>query len=1221
MAQIINRDGKDYSFPDNFTQEQIDNYFNNLENTQPEEVTEEAEEEKRGLLTDVPAQAIGGLFDAGKSAVRLIEGVAQDAKKATGYGGWTFGENAENGFAQYHSYEDVIKNNIKLPVSGDVTKVGDTAIEEAIPDIDEADTTTGAVTRSISQFLSGWYLTAPIKPLKVAKGATATTAVTKSVTRGAVADFVAFDEETGRFMDMVNTQFPSLQNPLFEYLSSEGKEESFYEARFKNAVEGALLGGVMEGIVRGAAPFLKEQLTGMGQWIKLKRKALAGEKVDSAKLARIEKGLREQSNEQFTAAGKDSRKKFVASIMKEAEDSAKVTQTLDDIKKTGADTVLANRMVGNFGKYFDRVRAGEKTVRSRGKLNWREIDEAMDLGLSPRAYADTDFGIIALNSIRKVINSEKKFDVMSTEIIERQATKMGYDPIQTTKMLGQLGNKLEGGLKFMYASQAIQQNLADALYKMSVGLSKGTKEYTEKEAMITTALLMRLMRFDDKVASNLGRGLNLRGILKDQNVDLGRDQILNLVRGMDSWGGDFKAFYNGIAMVKDKNMLTRIIDFAFRNKFWNRANELWMSAALSNPKTQIINVVSTANNLFLRPAQSWLGSKLTWGLDDFTKAQMKEHGTDIAHTVAGYRSYLHDALRFTKKAFNDEDSILFAGSTKFDTNTKALGTSELAKKVRIPLRGLTAMDEFFKQISYRARLSSIATREAIEKGASKDKIVLTLKDGTKVSEFDEAVAKRFRAGFDESGLIALDKEASRFAKEVTFTKELDGVLGHIQQMTNQVPILKQILPFVKTPSNLAIQAVEMTPLGILGKNFDNFTGASRDAVRIAEVRGRLAVGTIILGSISMLNLTGAITGGYHPDKAIRKQQQSQGFQPYSVKIPGTDTYVEYGRLDPIGMLIGLVADYGNIYGDLNEADRLKVENNLLSFIINQQTGAEEDLDLGTKVSNAVIAGYKAGFKNIASKTYLKGLVDFVSSFDGNQVDKKGMWWLENKAASYVPNILSKVLNDPFLRETEGFMEAYQKRLGGIGLPKQYNLLGEPITSGQGNVARLFNSIFNPFTVKTQKDDIVLKTLIENEINIPQLDSVKNGLDLKQFINPDTGKSAFVEWNEAIGNSSLRKNLERLIKSQQFKDADPRITLDENNKFGGKHLMVYDMIKEARDMAFLDIEFSDKYVFESNPELTLGEAYLEKDLIKDIGKVTGKSPVKKKKVFDFIDQTK
>ena len=80
-------------------------------------------------------------------------------------------------------------------------------------------------------------------------------------------------------------------------------------------------------------------------------------------------------------------------------------------------------------------------------------------------------------------------------------------------------------------------------------------------------------------------------------------------------------------------------------------------------------------------------------------------------------------LNLLKKAFNDEDSILFAGSTKFDTNTKALGTGVLARAVRTPLRGLTAIDEFFKQVSYRARLSSIATREAIEKGVSQDKIV------------------------------------------------------------------------------------------------------------------------------------------------------------------------------------------------------------------------------------------------------------------------------------------------------------------------------------------------------------------------------------------------------------------------------------------------------------------------------------------------------------------
>ena len=36
----------------------------------------------------------------------------------------------------------------------------------------------------------------------------------------------------------------------------------------------------------------------------------------------------------------------------------------------------------------------------------------------------------------------------------------------------------------------------------------------------------------------------------------------------------------------------------------------------------------------------------------------------------------------------------------------------------------------------------------------KIKLLLTLPDGTKVSEFDEMVAKRFKAGFDETGVIA-----------------------------------------------------------------------------------------------------------------------------------------------------------------------------------------------------------------------------------------------------------------------------------------------------------------------------------------------------------------------------------------------------------------------------------------------------------------------------------
>ena len=132
MAQVVNG----ITFPDSFTQEQIDEYFKTLNKTQATEETkpEETEEDKRGLLLDVPTQAVGGVIDAGKSTLRLIESLGQDAKRLTGVGGFTFGDNASNGIIQYHSYDDVINNNIKLPVSGDPTVVGDTKILDILPD-------------------------------------------------------------------------------------------------------------------------------------------------------------------------------------------------------------------------------------------------------------------------------------------------------------------------------------------------------------------------------------------------------------------------------------------------------------------------------------------------------------------------------------------------------------------------------------------------------------------------------------------------------------------------------------------------------------------------------------------------------------------------------------------------------------------------------------------------------------------------------------------------------------------------------------------------------------------------------------------------------------------------------------------------------------------------------------------------------------------------------
>ena len=49
----------------------------------------------------------------------------------------------------------------------------------------------------------------------------------------------------------------NLSNPLFDYLASD-PDDTFWEGRFKNAIEGVALGGVAEGIFRTARYINKE---------------------------------------------------------------------------------------------------------------------------------------------------------------------------------------------------------------------------------------------------------------------------------------------------------------------------------------------------------------------------------------------------------------------------------------------------------------------------------------------------------------------------------------------------------------------------------------------------------------------------------------------------------------------------------------------------------------------------------------------------------------------------------------------------------------------------------------------------------------------------------------------------------------------------------------------------------------------------------------------------
>lgn len=163
-----------------------------------------------GLL-EAPRQVLGGARDAWQEAAEGLESLATWLGDATGL----------------------------RPFSGFAS-----ADERPLPEVGDADSTTGGMVRGISQFLTGFLPVA--KAMKVGSAATALGQFGRASAAGAVADATVFDPHEERLSDLVEV-YPELRNPVTGYLSAD-PADSEAEGRFKNAIEGLGLGTVAEGM-------------------------------------------------------------------------------------------------------------------------------------------------------------------------------------------------------------------------------------------------------------------------------------------------------------------------------------------------------------------------------------------------------------------------------------------------------------------------------------------------------------------------------------------------------------------------------------------------------------------------------------------------------------------------------------------------------------------------------------------------------------------------------------------------------------------------------------------------------------------------------------------------------------------------------------------------------------------------------------------------------------
>ena len=518
-----------------------------------------------------------------------------------------------------------------------------------------------------------------------------------------------------------------------------------------------------------------------------------------------------------------------------------------------------------------------------------------------------------------------------------------------------------------------------------------------------------------------------------------------------------------------------------------------MNSMLSGPTTHLTNIVSNMSVAFHRPAEIW------WAGVASGNQALRREGSDL---MMGNFLFLRDSWAAARKAMNEGINSL---DPAFRTDEMVHSFAEgnwIQRLFKAPTRLLMSEDEFAKQLGYRTSVRAQSLRLARE-----DSEAMIKSGQLKPEDLGEFMGRRvsedMKAAFSLDGetgrQFGVNQKALDYARVGTFTNPLDDGLGSgnfgkaAQDFAQEWPLTRLIVPFIRTPIQLFRYTHQRTPL------LNRFNRQARHMYAAGgEQRALIVAQTQMGGAVyvtaAMLVASKTLTGGGPEDPDLREAWLANN-EPYSIKIPGVG-WVSYRRLDPIATPLGLVADFAEGFGELQEA----VGQNIV-----------EDTAI------AILASIAEG---LANKTFFRSVTEFMqASTSGNASMMKR--FIRNFTATFVPfgvaqQQIAKGI-DPVFREVRTFMDNLRSRTPGFSktLEPQRNIFGEKILRPPG----FFNRAFNPMQVMNKERDEIMQMFIDmgRGFSMPRTHLENGRIDLtnRTIFDNGTGQSPYDRWMELL----------------------------------------------------------------------------------------------------------
>jgi hypothetical protein len=437
-------------------------------------------------------------------------------------------------------------------------------------------------------------------------------------------------------------------------------------------------------------------------------------------------------------------------------------------------------------------------------------------------------------------------------------------------------------------------------------------------------------------------------------------------------------------------------------KGYNALMELYVNTLLG-PTSHAANVMGNTMLTLWAPVERAVASVMPGGEIKIGEA---------AGMVRALPESFVDGLREVKKWWQSGDTTskvdivnepaITAKNFGIENSILARSIDLIGSGVRVNTGMLGAEDALFKGINFRVEVKALSTREAYAEGLKgKDLADRINYIETHIDEFPEIV-----------------ENANKFKLQQTLQDDMGAFGQWLDKGRQMIAPLKIILPFLKSPNRLVAWTLERVPgvnipslvWGKLGREIAA-GGASRQLAL-----SKVSTGALATSAIAYYALNGNITGAGPKDRELQRAKRDTGWQPYSLKIG--DQYYGYNRLDPFGMMIGMVADATEILGQVPDA------------------GADE---LGMTLALAFS-------QNFISKTYMQNLSDTLEAVMDPQANMAS--YLKGYGRTLVPGVVraAKREVDPVMREAQTFLDTMRANVPGYSedLPPRRNLKGDPV---------------------------------------------------------------------------------------------------------------------------------------------------------------------------------